>query len=167
MSGPLTEAAIKQIEHWLAKYPPDQRQSALLPALHIVQDENNGFLTEELMDAVADYLGIPKIEVYGVATFYKMFETEKVGEHKICVCSSISCMLRGSENIEHHLQKRLGIKLGETTPDGRFTLKEAECLAACCNAPAMMIDKTYYEDLTCEKVDQILEQLGALDISLD
>lgn len=159
MSIHLSEAAIEQIEHWLAKYPKEQRQSALLPALHIVQDENKGFLTTELMDAVADYLGVPKIEVYGVATFYKMFDTEKVGKHKIAVCSSISCMLRGSEKIEHHLQERLGIKIGETTPDGRFTLKEAECLAACCNAPAMMVNKTYHEDLTCEKVDEILDNL--------
>lgn len=155
----LSESAIKQIDHWLAKYPPEQRQSALLPALHIVQDENGGWLTEALMEAVADYLGIPRITAFEVATFYSMYELKPVGKHKICVCTSISCMLRGSHEIEEHLKKRLNINFGETTPDGKFTLKEVECLAACKNAPAMMINKDYYENLSPEKIDQILNDL--------
>lgn len=149
----------QKIDHWLAKFPASKRQSALLPALHIVQEENGGWLTEPLMDAVAAYLAIPRISVYEVATFYKMYDLTPVGKYKICVCSSISCMLRGSENIEKHLHKKLGVKPGETTADGRFTLKEVECLAACCGAPAMMINKDYYENLTPEKIDQILDSL--------
>lgn len=155
----LSENARRAIDQWLIKYPPDQKQSALLPALHIVQDENGGWLSESLMDAVAAYLELPRITVYEVATFYKMYDLKPVGRHKICVCTSISCMLKGSEEIIEHLKQRLGIDLNETSADQKYTLKEAECLAACSNAPGMMINKTYYEDLTPEKIDQILESL--------
>lgn len=152
------EVRIK-IDHWLTKYPADQRQSAVIPALTIVQEENGGHLNTELMDAVAYYLGMPKIAVYEVATFYSMFELKPVGRHKICVCTNVSCMLSGSQNIVNHLKKRLNINFGGTTQDGKFSLKEVECLAACGGAPMMQIGRQYYENLTPEKIDKILESL--------
>lgn len=155
----LSENARKEIDHWLKKYPADRKQSAVIPALHIVQDENSGWLTEELMNDVADYLEMPKVAVYEVATFYSMFDLKPVGRHKIWVCTSISCMLRDSQKIVDHLKKRLGIDFNQTTPDGKFTLRKAECLAACSTAPAMQIDRTYYENLTEETVDHILDSL--------
>lgn len=155
----LSANAKQQIETWLAKYPPDQRRSAVIPALHIVQDENGGWLSQAHLDAVAEFLRIPNIAVYEVATFYSMFELQPIGRHKIAVCNSISCHLQESSNIMSHLENRLGIKMGETTADGKFTLREVECLAACRNAPAMQINKTYYENLTPEKIDQILDGL--------
>lgn len=148
-----------EIDDWLSRYPQDQRQSAVLGALRAVQHEH-GHLTTELMDAVADYIGMPEIAVYEVASFYSMFELEPVGRHTISVCTNVSCMLRGADQILAHLEKRLGIRLGETTPDGRFFLKrEEECLAACCGAPMMQVDHVYYEHLTPEKVDEILDSL--------
>ena len=148
-----------QIDRWIAKYPPEQKQAAVMAALNIVQQQNGGWLTTELMDAVAEYLEMPRIAVYEVASFYTLYDLEPVGRHKIYVCTNISCMLCGSDTIVEHLQKKLGIKLGETTPDGRFTLKESECLAACAGAPMFMVDRTYYENLTPEKVDAILARL--------
>jgi len=155
----ISEQSRADIDRWIAKYPPEQRQSAVMAALRIVQDQNKGFLTTELMDAVAEYLAMPPIAVYEVATFYSMYELEPVGRHKICVCTNISCMLRGSDQVVEHLGKRLGIKLGETSSDGRFTLKEVECLGACVEAPMFQIGDTYYGDLTPEKIDQILDAL--------
>ena len=112
------------------------------------------------MNAVAEYLDLPPIQVYEVATFYSMFETNPVGRHCVSVCTNISCMLRGSDEIVSHLEEKLGVKLGESTKDGRFYLKrEEECLAACCGAPMMMVDHVYHENLTPIKVDEILEQL--------
>ncbi len=148
-----------EIDQWIAKYPAEWKQSAVMAALRIVQDDNGGYLTQELMDRVADYLDMPRIAVYEVATFYSMYELEKVGKHKICVCTNVSCMICGSENIVEHLEKRLGIKLGETTEDGKFTLKEVECLGACGGAPMFQIGKQYYENLTPELVDSILDSL--------
>ncbi len=147
------------IDRWIAKYPADQKQSAVMAALRIVQDQNGGHLTTELMDAVAEYLEMDPIAVYEVATFYSMYEMKPVGRHKICVCTNISCMLCGSDGIVEHLQKRLGIGFGEVTPDGRFSLKEVECLGACVGAPMFQIGEHYYEHLTPEKVDQILDEL--------
>ncbi|MCD6056358.1 MAG: NADH-quinone oxidoreductase, subunit [Gammaproteobacteria bacterium] len=155
----LSAEAKQQIEAWLAKYPPEQRQSAVIPALHIVQEENGGWLSKAHLNSVADFLRIPRIAVYEVATFYSMFELKPVGTHKIAVCNSISCYLCDAKKIMSHLEKRLGIKMGETTADGRFTLKEVECLAACRNAPAMQIGKVYYENLTTDKIDVILDEL--------
>ena len=155
----LSEASLKEIDVWIAKYPADKKQSAVMSALRIVQDQNRGFLTEDLMDAVAEYLGMRPIAVYEVATFYSMYELEPVGKHKICVCTNISCMLCGSDKIVDQLTSKLGIKLGETTTDGRFTLKEVECLGACVNAPMFQIGDTYYENLTEEKVNQVLDGL--------
>ncbi|KTC91710.1 NADH-quinone oxidoreductase subunit NuoE [Fluoribacter dumoffii] len=148
---------IKDIDHWIAKYPADQKQSAVMSALRIVQEEH-GHLTTELMDAVADYLEMPPISVYEVASFYTMYEHKPVGRHSINVCTNISCMLRDSAAVVEHLEKKLGIKLGETTDDGRFTLRSVECLGACVNAPMMQVDKNYHENLTPESIDKVLEQ---------
>lgn len=150
----------EEIDHWLGKYPEDRKQSALLAALRAAQHENGGYLTTALMDAVADYLELPKIAVYEVATFYSMLETEKVGRHNIAVCTNISCMLRGADEIVAHIEERLGVRLGESTADGKFYLKrEEECLAACCGAPMMQVNHVYHENLTPEIVDQIIDSL--------
>jgi NADH-quinone oxidoreductase subunit E len=155
----LTEHTRSEIDMWLKKYPEDRKQSAVLAALREAQHQNDGFLTTELMDAVAAYLGLSNIAVYEVASFYSMFETEPVGRHSISVCTNISCMLMGSDGIVEHLEKKLGIKTGETTEDGKFFIKcEEECLAACCGGPMMMIDHKYYENLTPEKIDDILDE---------
>ena len=149
-----------EIDHWLTRYPADQKQSAVLAALRAVQHDNQGFLTVELMDAVADYLAMPPIAVYEVASFYSMFETKPVGRHNVAVCTNISCMLRGGDAIVAHVEKKLGIKLGESTADGKYYLKrEEECLAGCCGAPMMQVNHVYHEHLTPEKVDQILDSL--------
>jgi NADH-quinone oxidoreductase subunit E len=146
-----------EIDHWLSKFPVDRRRSAVIAALHAVQHEK-GHLPQASMDAVAGYLGIPPIQVYEVASFYSMFETRPCGRHHISVCTNISCMLCGGEDILAHLEKRLGIKVGESTADGRFYLKqEEECLAACNGAPMMMVNHVYFEHLTPAKVDQILD----------
>lgn len=155
----ISEESRSQIDHWLTKYPEDQKQSAVMPALRIVQEANGGWLTVPLMDEIAAYLQMPAIAVYEVASFYSMYEHKPVGRHKICVCTNISCLLCGSENIVGHLEKKLGIKMGETTSDGRFTLKEVECLGACVGAPMFQIGTDYYELLTPEKIDSILDQL--------
>jgi NADH-quinone oxidoreductase subunit E len=146
-----------EIDHWVAKFPADRRRSAVIAALHAVQHEH-GHLTQDGMDAVAAYLGLPPVQVYEVASFYSMFETQPVGRHHISVCTNISCMLRGGEELLAHVERRLGIKVGESTPDGRFFLKkEEECLAACNGAPMMMVDHVYFENLTSEAVDRVLE----------
>lgn len=150
----------EEIDRWVAKYPADRKQSAILAALREVQHENGGYLTTELMDAVAAYLDQPPMNVYEVATFYSMFEVNPVGRHSISVCTNISCMLCGSDAIVNHIEKKLGIKVGQSTPDGRFFLKqEEECLAACAGGPMMQVDHVYYENLTPQKVDQILDSL--------
>ena len=148
-----------EIDQWVAKYPAEWKQSAVMAALRIVQDDNGGYLTEALMDKVADYLDMPPIAVYEVATFYSMYELKPVGRHKICVCTNVSCMVCGSDGIVEHLENRLGIKLGGTTDDGKFTLKEVECLGACGGAPMVQIGRQYYENLTPELVDSILDGL--------
>lgn len=159
-AGLLSEHARQVIDAWAKKYPPERRRSAIFAALREAQHENGGYLTVELMDAVAAYLGLEPIKVYEAATFYSMYETRPVGRHSISVCTNISCMLRGAEDIVAHIENRLGIKTGESTPDGRIYLKcEEECLAACAGAPMMMVDHVYHEQLTPEKVDRILEKL--------
>jgi NADH-quinone oxidoreductase subunit E len=156
----LSAHARAEIDHWLTRYPPDRKQSAVLAALREVQHENGGYLATELMDAVADYLDMPPIAVYEVASFYSMFELQPVGRHNIAVCTNISCMLRGSDTVLSYIERKLGIQLGESTPDGKFYLKkEEECLAACCGAPMMQVDHVYHENLTPEKVDRILDSL--------
>jgi NADH-quinone oxidoreductase subunit E len=160
MSVQLSAHVREEIDRWVAKFPPDRKRSAVISALHAVQHENDGFLTSDLMDAVAAYLGLPPIHVYEVATFYSMFETKPVGRHHISVCTNISCMLRGSQEVVDHVERKLGIKTGESTPDGRIYLKrEEECLAACTGAPMMMVDHVYHENLTPESIDKILDEL--------
>ncbi len=154
----LGEESLARIERELAKYPPQRRASAVMAALRIAQDEH-GWLSEPLMDHVAQLLGMRPIEVYEVATFYTMYDLKPMGKHQISVCTNISCMLNGAGQVVKHLENRLGVRLGETTADGRFTLKEVECLAACGGAPMFMIGKTYYENLTPERIDEILGSL--------
>ena len=156
----LSDHVREEIDHWVAKFPEGRQRSAVIAALQAAQHENEGFLTPEIMDAVAAYLDLPPIQVYEVATFYSMFETKPVGRHSISVCTNISCMLRGSDEIVEHIEQKLGIKTGESTGDGKFYLKrEEECLAACCGAPMMMVDHVYHENLTLERVDEILDAL--------
>lgn len=159
-SSPLSAAVCAEIDRWLEKYPPEQKQSAVLIALRLAQEQNGGWLDERLMDAVADYLELPKIAVYEVATFYSMYDLKSVGRHKLAVCTSISCMLNGAGDILEHLEKRAGVPLGEPSADGKLTVKEVECLAACTRAPVMLVDdKIYCEHLTQEKVDKIIDEL--------
>lgn len=148
-----------EIDRWIQRYPADQKRSGVMQALTMVQEENGGSLTVPLMDAVADYLGMSKIAVYEVATFYSMYNLKPVGRHVINVCTNISCMLRGSEEVVDHLKKRLNVDLNGTTNDGKFTLRQVECLAACAAAPMFQIGKKYYENLTPEKIDDILAKL--------
>ena len=149
-----------EIDHWIAKFPAGRQRSAVLSALRAAQEQNHGHLTVPLMDAVAVYLQLPPIQVYEVASFYSMFETHPCGRHHVSICTNISCMLRGGEALLAHTEQRLGIKVGESTSDGRNFLKqEEECLAACTGAPMMMVDHVYHEYLTNEKVDQILDEL--------
>lgn len=153
------ETVRQQLDKWICKYPPAQAQSAIIPALHILQNVHEGWLSEGVMRALAEYLEIPTISVFEVATFYTMFELKPVGKHKISVCTNISCLLCGSEEIVHHLQKRLGIGFGQTTADGKFTLKEVECLGACVGAPMLLLDRDYHEHLTPEKIDGLLGEV--------
>ena len=156
----LSEHVRDEIEHWKARFPEDRQRSAVIGALHAVQHENEGYLTPELMDAVAEYLELSTIQVYEVATFYSMFQTKPVGRHNVAICTNVSCMLRGADDIVEHVEGKLGVKLGESTEDGRIYLKrEEECLAACCGAPMMMVTHEYYENLTREQVDEILDGL--------
>ena len=155
----LSQESIAKIEYELTKYPADRRQAAVMSALRIAQAEK-GWLSNETIAWVADYLGIPAIAAMEVATFYNMYELEPVGRHKITVCTNISCMLRDSDAIVAHLQKRLGIGFNETTPDGKFTLKEGECMGTCGGAPLFHINNTRMcEFLTPDKVDEILKEL--------
>ncbi len=159
-AGMLSAHVRDEIEHWKSRFPEGRKRSAVIAALHAVQHENKGYLTIESMDAVAAYLGLPNIQVYEVASFYSMFQTKPVGRHNVAICTNISCMLRGADDIVEHVEAKLGIRLGDSTGDGRIYLKrEEECLAACCGAPMMMVDHDYYENLTRQKVDEILDGL--------
>ncbi len=156
----LSAHAREEIDELLSRYPADRKKSALLGALNAVQHENKGFLTPELMDAVADYLDLSKIEVYEVASFYSMYELKPVARNNVAICTNICCMLMGSQTIVNHVENKLGIKIGESTEDGRIYLKkEEECLAACAGGPMMQVNHVYYENLTPEKVDEILDGL--------
>ena len=149
-----------EIDRHVAKYPTEWKQSAVMPALTLVQDWNGGWLSRELMDDVATYLGLPAVSVYEVATFYGMYDLEPTAKNKVCVCNSVSCMLNGAETLIEHVEKKYGVKPGETTADGRFTFKEVECLGACRHAPAVVVDKIYHENLTPEALDKLIEGLG-------
>jgi NADH-quinone oxidoreductase E subunit len=145
-----------RVEKALAQYP--NKQAALLPVLHIAQDEF-GHLPDEALELVARTLELAPAHVYGVITFYTMFHREKHGRNELMVCTNVSCMLRGAYDMLHHLEKKLGIKAGETTPDGAFSLVEEECLAACANAPMMICGNQYFLDLTEKKLDTIIDDL--------
>ena len=150
----------QSIDAWVQRYPANQRRSAVLAALRAAQHQNHGFVTTELMDAIAAYLGIPPLWVYEAATFYSMIETKPVGKYSISVCTNISCMLCGGCELLACVEQKLGIKVGQSTADGKFYLKpEEECLAACCGAPMMMVDHVYHENVSAERVDQILDAL--------
>ncbi len=158
--GALSQHVRDEIDLWVAKFPPGRERSAVIAALRAAQHENGGYLTIELMDSVAGYLKLEPIRVYEIATFYSMFETRPCGRHHVSVCTNISCMLCGAEDVVAYIEKKLGTKVGGSTPDGRIYLKkEEECLAACVGAPMMMVDHVYHENLTPEKVDKILDEL--------
>ncbi len=157
----ISEQVKQSIDHWLTKYPAEQKRSALIASLLLVQEQNDGWLSEVAMNALADYLELPPIEVYEAATFYDMYELERIGRHKINVCTNLPCMLRGSDAILQAIKQKLEIEVGETTTDRQFTLRESECLAACGGAPMCQIDdKHYHENLTPEKILAIIDQLS-------
>jgi NADH-quinone oxidoreductase subunit E len=160
VSSELSQHVRDEIERWKARFPEEGRRSAIIGALHAAQHDNGGFLTPALMDQVAEYLELPTVQVYEAANFYSMFQIVPVGRNNVAICTNISCMLRGAEDLVEHVEQRLGIRLGESTPDGRiFLKKEEECLAACCGAPMMMVNHRYHENLTPERVDEILDAL--------
>jgi NADH-quinone oxidoreductase subunit E len=155
----LSPEAITKIDYELTKYPADQRQAAVMSALRIVQTER-GWLSKESITEVAQYLGMPDIAAMEVATFYNMYDLSPVGKYKVTICTNISCMLRGSDEIVSHLQTKLGVGFNEVTPDGNFCLKEGECMGCCGGAPLMHVNNTeMHEFLTTEKVDAIIEGL--------
>jgi NADH-quinone oxidoreductase subunit E len=159
-TGLLSEQTRAHIDHWVAKFPPGRQRSACIAALRAAQEQNQGHLTKALMDAVAAYLKLPAIQVYEVASFYSMLETHPCGRHHVSICTNVSCMLNGADDLVAHAERKLGIKLDESTPDGRIFLKdEHECLAACTGAPMVMVDHVFHEHLTPEKLDQILDEL--------
>ncbi|MES2152155.1 MAG: NADH-quinone oxidoreductase subunit NuoE [Pseudomonadota bacterium] len=155
----LSEQSYKKIDREVAKYPADQKQSAVMAALAIAQDEQ-GWLPPELLQDVADYLGMPAIAVQEVATFYNMYNTKPVGKHKISVCTNLPCALSGGERAAHHLKEKLGINYRETTADGQFTLVEGECMGACGDAPVMLVNnKRMCSWMSNEKIDALVEEL--------
>lgn len=156
----LSDETQARIDSWVAKFPAEQKRSALIQALIAVQDQNGGWLTRELIEAVADYLDLPPVWAFEVASFYSMFDNQPTGRHKVNICTNISCWLNGAEDIVRYVEGKLGVKLGETTDDGRITLVvEEECLAACCGAPMMVVDGHYHENLDAGKIDQVLDGL--------
>ena len=156
----LTAHTREHIDHWVAKFPPDRKRSALIQGLMAAQEQNGGWLSDELIAAVAKYLALPQVWAYEVASFYSMFETHPVGRNNVAICTNISCWLNGANDIVRHCEGKLGIRTGESTADGRIYLKrEEECLAACCGAPMMVVNGHYHENLTTTKVDEILDGL--------
>jgi len=154
----LTADSLAKIDEAVAKYPADQKQSAVMAALTVAQDEK-GHLSAQVMDFVAGYLGMPPIAVYEVATFYAMYDVRPVGKHKLCICTNLPCALSGAEDAAEHLKKKLGIDWNETTADGRFTLKEGECFGACGDAPVMLHNnKTMLSFMTPAKIDRWLAE---------
>jgi len=158
MAFVLTEAQERELTDILGRYP--NKMAACIPALHLCQDANGNWLSPDAIQFVADRLELSAAHVKGVVTFYSLFNEHPPGKHQVWVCRTLSCALRGSDAILEHCQKRLGVAVGGTTADGRFTLRTAECLASCGTAPMMQVDKTYYESLTTEKVDRILAGLA-------
>lgn len=158
----LSASVQAEIDHWIKKYPEGKQRSAVVAALLAAQKQHGGWVSADVMDAVAEYLDLPPIQVYEVATFYDMIETNpNPAKHKLALCTNLSCQLRDCSSIVEHLKKRLGIGLGETTADGLVSLKEVECLAACTQAPVCQVDNDLYvNDLTPEKIDQLLKGWG-------
>ena len=155
----LSAESLKKIDLAIAKYPPDQKQSAVMAALTVAQDEK-GHLSTEVMNFVASHLGMPPIAVYEVASFYAMYDLKKPGKYKLCICTNLPCALSGAEHAAEHLKKRLGIDWNETTADGRFTLKEGECFGACGDAPVMLVNnKTMLSFMSPEKIDGWIREL--------
>jgi NADH-quinone oxidoreductase subunit E len=155
----LTTDSLKKIDREIAKYPPDQKQSAVMSALIVAQDEK-GWLSNEVMDFVAGYLGMPAVAVYEVASFYSMYNLKPMGRHKLTLCTCLPCGLQGALDAADHLRERLGIDFNETTPDGRFTLKEGECMGACAMAPVLLVNnKKMHDYMSKEKLDQLIENL--------
>ena len=156
----LTEQTRRTIDHWVSKFPQDKKRSALIQSLLAAQEQNGGWITSELSESVADYLELPPVWAHEVVSFYSMFFTEPVGRNKVNICTNISCWLNGADDIVAHAEKKLGVKLGDTTEDGRITLvREEECLAGCCGAPMAVINGHYHEHLDTEKLDAILDGL--------
>jgi NADH-quinone oxidoreductase subunit E len=154
----LSPDALRRIDAAIAKYPAGQRQSAVMAALTIAQEER-GYLSSETLDFVAEYLGMPPVAVYEVASFYSMYELEPVGKHKLCICTNLPCALSGAEDAARHLKKKLGIDWNETTADGRFTLKEGECFGACGDAPVMLVNnKKMLSFMTPDKIDKWISE---------
>jgi NADH-quinone oxidoreductase subunit E len=158
-----SEAALAECRAIMARYPEGRSKSALLPILHIAQAENDGWLSVNAMDAVADLMGLRHIEVYEVASFYSMFNLHPVGTYVLDVCRTTPCMLRGSDAIIDHLRRKLGVEPGDTTADGMFTLKTVECLGSCGTGPMLQCGAAYHEDLTIERVDALIDQLRERD----
>lgn len=159
-AGLLTSQTTQAIDHWLGKFPPEKKRSALIQSLMAAQTQNGGWLSRELIEAVASYLDLPPVWAHEVASFYSMFDLHPTGRHKVNICTNISCWLNGAEHMVTHVEQKLGIRMGETTSDGRITLvREEECLAACCGAPMMVVDGHYHEHLDVKKLDSILDNL--------
>ncbi|MCS6920351.1 MAG: NADH-quinone oxidoreductase subunit NuoE [Elioraea sp.] len=155
----LSDEARKKIDREIAKYPPEHRRSAVMAALAIAQDEK-GWLSTETMEYVARYLGMPPVAVYEVATFYGMYDLKPVGKYKLTLCTCLPCGLQGALEAADHLRARLGIDFGETTPDGRFTLKEGECMGACASAPVLLVNnKRMHDFMSKDRLDRLLEEL--------
>ncbi|MDX1931546.1 MAG: NAD(P)H-dependent oxidoreductase subunit E [Capsulimonadales bacterium] len=155
----LTPEVTRRLDELISRYPV--KKAALLPALWVMQEVYGGVLTSEAMRETAEYLELPPAEVAGVATFYTMYNKERLGRHNIEICQNVPCMAFGAEELIAHCERRLGIHAGETTPDGTFTLSRVECLGACCNAPAVQVGGTYYEDVTIPRMETLLEELKA------
>ena len=155
----LSAESLKKIDREIAKYPPDQKQSAVMSALIIAQDEK-GWLSNEVMDYVAKYLDMPPVAVYEVATFYSMYNLKEMGRYKLTLCTCLPCGLQGALDAADHLREKLGIDFNETTPDGRFTLKEGECMGACAMAPVLLVNnKKMHDYMSHDKLDQLIESL--------
>ncbi len=157
MAFALSAESEKELQAILARYP--NKMAACIPVLHLCQDANENYVSEDVIQFVADRLELSAAHVKGVVTFYTLFNQRKPGKHQVWVCRTLSCAMRGSDKILHHCEKRLGIHVGQTTPDGKITLRTAECLASCGTAPMMQVNKDYFENLTVEDVDRVLDRL--------
>ena len=156
----LSPETCQHIDHWLTKFPPENKRSAIIQALLGAQEQNGGWLSKDMIEAVADYMQVPPIWAYEVSSFYSMMVTEPVGRNKVNICTNISCWLNGAEDLVAHVENKLGIKTGQTTEDNRITLiREEECVAACVGAPMMLVNGHYHENLDTQKVDEILDGL--------